>query len=376
MSPTNVMTWPQNAVALGFDVPVDALIHRQTWCARPQAGDSAGAAFGLLAGRSRSSRKSPSTPTTPGRDPTITRQGEPPSTKSVRVGEKVEILVKVDHAGPNIVEIEAEAAPGEAHHRERSGGATVEGVRENLRVRRFPGASCRLSAPGATAETDAVVDLVHFMILRPPEKQDGTPINQCRPSPSHPRAVPGEARSVRPTIFDRYQRRGVLPLLDPEEERRPLRGARRRVLARPATTTPRRQPVPVASRPDPPRCALWAVVEENTSRNPPARREVSCDDVIVRFKGRGSSWGPWSAWSKLTPRCRSADEGVPKTNRRCGSANAARARGFAFLDQIPLRRVAHQVLALYRPLAPACRSADEGQDLEEEMPEATGAARR
>jgi hypothetical protein len=58
------------------------------------------------------------------------------------------------------------------------------------------------------------VDLVHFTILRPPEKQDGTPINELS-------LIAFPTRELFATkidefdliIFDRYQRRGVLPLI-------------------------------------------------------------------------------------------------------------------------------------------------------------------
>src|SRR5581483_2061732 len=124
------------------------------------------------------------TETTPGANPapvklTISHQGEAPTVKTVQIGEKVKIPVAIDHAGPNIVEIEAEAAPGELTTVNNRAVLTVEGVRENLRVLLVSG------DPHAGERTwrnmlksDAAVDLVHFTILRPPEKQDGTPINQ------------------------------------------------------------------------------------------------------------------------------------------------------------------------------------------------------
>ncbi|MBL6431834.1 MAG: hypothetical protein HPM95_14620 [Alphaproteobacteria bacterium] len=65
-----------------------------------------------------------------------------------------------------------------------------------------------------SVETDASVDLVHFTILRPPNKQDGTPINELSLIAFPTR----EMFSVKIDefdliIFDRYVRRGVLPLL-------------------------------------------------------------------------------------------------------------------------------------------------------------------
>ena len=63
-------------------------------------------------------------------------------------------------------------------------------------------------------KSDASVDLVHFTILRPPEKQDGTPISELSLI-----AFPTRELFVEKVdefdliIFDRYQNRGVLPVL-------------------------------------------------------------------------------------------------------------------------------------------------------------------
>ena len=136
-------------------------------------------------------------------------------TQSVQLGEKVEIPVNIDHAGPNIVEIEAEPAKGELTTVNNRAVLTVEGVRENLRVLLVSG------EPHAGERTwrnmlksDASVDLVHFTILRPPEKQDGTPINQLSLIAFPTRELFQEKLDQFDLIiFDRYQRRGVLPLL-------------------------------------------------------------------------------------------------------------------------------------------------------------------
>ena len=147
---------------------------------------------------------------------TVSHQGEARTTaKSVHIGDKVEIPVAIDHAGPNIVEIEAEAAPGELTTVNNRAVLTVEGVRENLRVLLVSG------EPHAGERTwrnllksDAAVDLVHFTILRPPEKQDGTPINQLSLIAFPTRELfPEKLDQFDLIIFDRYQRRGVLPLL-------------------------------------------------------------------------------------------------------------------------------------------------------------------
>ena len=63
-------------------------------------------------------------------------------------------------------------------------------------------------------KSDALVDLVHFTILRPPEKQDGTPINELSliAFPTRELFV-DKIKDFDLIIFDRYQNRGVLPLL-------------------------------------------------------------------------------------------------------------------------------------------------------------------
>ena len=213
----NVHDVPQNAAALGFDAPVHALITGKPGEFDRRLEILRAPRFGLVGGVQPVELKvTESTPSNAGSVKlTITQQGEAPSTKSVRLGEKVEIPVKVDHAGPNIVEIEAEAAPGELTTVNNRAVLTVEGVRENLRVLLVSG------EPHAGERTwrnmlksDAAVDLVHFTILRPPEKQDGTPINQLSLIAFPTRELFQEKLDQFDLIiFDRYQRRGVLPLL-------------------------------------------------------------------------------------------------------------------------------------------------------------------
>jgi len=213
----NVHDVPGNAAALGFDAPVHALLTGKPGEFDRRLEILRAPRFGLVGGEQPVEARV--TETTPGDAKavklTVTRPGEPPSTKTVRIGEKVDIPVKVDHAGPNIVEIEAEAAPGELTTVNNRAVLTVEGVRENMRVLLVSG------EPHAGERTwrnmlksDAAVDLVHFTILRPPEKQDGTPINQLSLIAFPTRELFQEKLDQFDLIiFDRYQRRGVLPLL-------------------------------------------------------------------------------------------------------------------------------------------------------------------
>jgi hypothetical protein len=58
------------------------------------------------------------------------------------------------------------------------------------------------------------VDLVHFTILRPPEKQDGTPINELSLIAFPTRELfQQKIKDFHLIIFDRYAQQGVLPLI-------------------------------------------------------------------------------------------------------------------------------------------------------------------
>ena len=136
-------------------------------------------------------------------------------TRNVTVGESVAVAAPIDHGGDNFFEFEVAEVPGELTAVNNTAVAIVEGVRENLRVLLVSG------EPHAGERTwrnllksDASVDLVHFTILRPPEKQDGTPINELSLIAFPTRELFSQKIDEFDLIvFDRYQRRNVLPSL-------------------------------------------------------------------------------------------------------------------------------------------------------------------
>ena len=144
----------------------------------------------------------------------IRQKGEKDQVRYVRVGEEISLPFKFPHAGVNLMEVEVEKAADEITGANNKTVVRAEGVRENLRVLLVSG------EPHAGERTwrnllksDAAVDLVHFTILRPPEKQDGTPIHQLSLIAFPTRELFSEKLDdFDLIIFDRYQRRGVLPL--------------------------------------------------------------------------------------------------------------------------------------------------------------------
>ncbi len=146
---------------------------------------------------------------------TIRRDGETLETRNVAVGTEIKINIPIPHAGANIVEVEASVLPGELTPINNRAVISIDGVRDKLRVLLVSG------EPHAGERTwrnllksDASVDLVHFTILRPPEKQDGTPINELSLIAFPTRELFQQKISeFQLIIFDRYARQGVLPLI-------------------------------------------------------------------------------------------------------------------------------------------------------------------
>jgi hypothetical protein len=146
---------------------------------------------------------------------TVRRDGDLVESRSVIVGTPQRVDVPIPHGGQNIVEIEASPLAGELTLINNRAVVTIDGVRDKLRVLLVSG------EPHAGERTwrnllksDASVDLVHFTILRPPEKQDGTPINELSliafPTRELFQQKIGEFQLI---IFDRYARQGVLPMI-------------------------------------------------------------------------------------------------------------------------------------------------------------------
>ena len=145
----------------------------------------------------------------------IRREGRPDEIVRTRIGQRVKTRMPFPHGGQNIMEIDLEPVPGELTIANNRVVIVAEGVRDNLRVLLVSG------EPHAGERTwrnllksDAAVDLVHFTILRPPEKQDDTPIHQLSLIQFPTRELFSERiNDFDLIIFDRYQHRGILQII-------------------------------------------------------------------------------------------------------------------------------------------------------------------
>lgn len=144
---------------------------------------------------------------------TARKNDDEPINFTVETGTPQDLSFTIDHGGPNVVELSVERQPGEISTENNRAVIVVNGVRDRLRVLLVSGEP----HPGERTwrnllKADPSVDLVHFTILRPPEKQDGTPIRELSLIAFPIRELfEIKLNEFDLVIFDRYQRRGVLP---------------------------------------------------------------------------------------------------------------------------------------------------------------------
>jgi len=144
---------------------------------------------------------------------TWSKDGGAPHQLMVPVDRDVPLTVPIEHGGPNVLELEVEPGPHELTLVNNRAAVVVNGVRDRLRVLLVSG------EPHAgervwrnILKSDPSVDLVHFTILRPPEKQDGTPIKELSLIAFPIRELfDVKLDEFDLIIFDRYSRRGVIP---------------------------------------------------------------------------------------------------------------------------------------------------------------------
>jgi hypothetical protein len=207
---------PTDAGALGFAAPVHALITGNKKERDRRVALIAAPRFGIV-GQPQTIRYAVEDQGASERtaEVTVRRDGEVVETRTVPVGAPQNVEIPIPHGGPNIVEIETSPLAGELTTVNNRAVVSIDGVRDKLRVLLVSG------EPHAGERTwrnllksDASVDLVHFTILRPPEKQDGTPINELSliafPTRELFQQKIGEFQLI---IFDRYARQGVLPII-------------------------------------------------------------------------------------------------------------------------------------------------------------------
>ena len=145
----------------------------------------------------------------------ISVDGAPAQRFNVRIGEDISLPITLPHSGRNVIQFSVPEADGELTDRNNTALIQINGIRDRLRVLLVSGEP---HAGGRTwrnlLKSDSSVDLVHFTILRPPEKQDGVPVGELSLIAFPTRELFLEKiDDFDLIIFDRYKRRGILPAL-------------------------------------------------------------------------------------------------------------------------------------------------------------------
>jgi hypothetical protein len=144
---------------------------------------------------------------------TVQAPGENVRQLDVEIGAAAETTIHIGHAGQNLIELKVATRDGELSLQNNRAVAVIDGIRDRLRVLLVSGQP----HPGERTwrnllKADASVDLVHFTILRPPEKQDGTPTNELSliAFPTRELFI-DKLNQFDLVIFDRYRRQAILP---------------------------------------------------------------------------------------------------------------------------------------------------------------------
>ncbi|MES0862176.1 hypothetical protein ABLN87_07445 [Ruegeria sp. SCPT10] len=145
----------------------------------------------------------------------ISVDGGEPQQFIIPIGMDVELPITLPHGGRNVIQFTVPEAEGELTDRNNTALIQMNGVRDRLRVLLVSGEP----HPGGRTwrnllKSDSSVDLVHFTILRPPEKQDGVPVDELSLIAFPTRELFLEKiNDFDLIIFDRYKRRGILPAI-------------------------------------------------------------------------------------------------------------------------------------------------------------------
>ncbi|ABD05899.1 conserved hypothetical protein [Rhodopseudomonas palustris HaA2] len=206
---------PANAAALGFQAPVHALITGRSNERDRRIAIVAAPRFGIVGQNQTITYRLDDQGIIGERARVVVRRdGEVLNERSVASGQTVKVDVDIKHAGANIVEIEASPVDNELTTVNNRAVVSIDGVRDKLRVLLVSGEPHSGERTWRNLlKSDASVDLVHFTILRPPEKQDGTPINELSLIAFPTRELfQQKINEFQLIIFDRYARQGVLPI--------------------------------------------------------------------------------------------------------------------------------------------------------------------
>jgi hypothetical protein len=206
---------PGSAAALGFNAPLHALIAGHDSERQRRIELIEAPRYGIVGkDQTIAARVLDNAPQGEPVRLTVRRDGEMISTIDAEVGQRIDVKAPIEHAGVNVFELEIAPVANELATDGDRAVVNIDGVRDKLRVLLVSGKP----HPGERMwrnllKSDANVDLVHFTILRPPEKGgDGVPINELSLIAFPVADLFGQKiKEFDLIIFDRYAQQSILP---------------------------------------------------------------------------------------------------------------------------------------------------------------------
>ena len=144
---------------------------------------------------------------------TIKRNGGAPLQMTLPAGKIMDVPMQIENSGSNVFEIEIAAGAGEISTANNKTLVSINGIRDRMRVLLVSGQPhVGERAWRNLLKSDPNVDLVHFTILRPLTKDDGTPMNELALIAFPIRELFEEQlKQFDLIIFDRYAQKGLIP---------------------------------------------------------------------------------------------------------------------------------------------------------------------
>ncbi|MBH69074.1 MAG: hypothetical protein CMM58_12020 [Rhodospirillaceae bacterium] len=144
---------------------------------------------------------------------TVTVNEQAPTKFLATTNKFFEITIPIEHSGKNIVRLSIQKQQNELSHKNNNVTHQIYGIREQLNVLMISG------APHSGQKTwrkflksDPSVNLIHFTILRPPNKIDDTPREELSLITFPIQQIfEKELKSFDLIILDQYKKRGIIP---------------------------------------------------------------------------------------------------------------------------------------------------------------------
>jgi hypothetical protein len=145
---------------------------------------------------------------------TIKRNGGAAQQMNLPAGTAVDVPMQVENPGANVYEIDVAAAPGEISSINNRTLVSINGIRDRMRVLLVSGQPHVGERVWRNLlKSDPNVDLIHFTILRPLTKDDGTPLDELALIAFPIRELFEEQlKEFDLIIFDRYSQQGLVPV--------------------------------------------------------------------------------------------------------------------------------------------------------------------